>query len=577
MKILTEFQESLLKDERNLLNDLRVRLVDFGAGQDDQETLAQSIRQLDELFLLVIVGEFNAGKSALINALLGQQVLKEGVTPTTTQINILRYGEENKLITEDEHVHILHAPVEMLNKMRIVDTPGTNAIIREHEIITAEFVPRADLVLFVTSADRPFTESERAFMNLIRGWGKKVIIIINKIDILETPSDLVQVQSFVDENAVILFGESVEIFPVSARQALRAKLGEPQLWQGSRFEALEMYIRQTLDESSHLRLKFLNPLGVGTNLVSKFLQITQERLQLLEADIDHLEDVDAQLGLYKEDMSRDFDYRMADIENVLYEMEQRGQDYFDETIRLARVFDLLDKGRIQREFEQKVVRDAPRSIEMKVDELIDWLVDSDFRQWQAVMEHLSERRRKHQERIVGDPGVGSFHSERERLIESVGGQAQRVVESYDKKVEAEAIASGAQSAVAALAAVEVGAVSLGTLITVLATTASADLTGVLLAGVVAALGLFVIPARRRQAKSEMRDKIAEMRQQLMYALRTQFQRELPRSLGNIQDAIGPYSRFVRAEQGKLQDAQDELGKIQTGLENLRIRVEAIQE
>lgn len=577
MKILTANQEALLKDERNLLSDLRVRLVTFGASHEDQETLAQSIRQLDELFLLVIVGEFNAGKSALINALLGQPVLKEGVTPTTTQINILRHGDTIEQSAEDEHVHVLYAPVEMLSEITIVDTPGTNAIIREHEIITTEFVPRADLVLFVTSADRPFTESERAFMSLIRDWGKKVVIVINKIDILETPEELAQVLSFVNENAVVLFGEQVEIFPVSARKALRGKGGESRLWEESRFQALEDYIHQTLDQTSQLRLKFLNPLGVGSNLVTKFARITRERLQLLDSDTEHLNDVEAQLALYKDDMGRDFEYRMADIENVLYEMEQRGQEYFDETIRLRRVFDLLDKGRIQREFEQQVVRDTPQRIEKKVDELIDWLVDSDFRQWQAVMEHLAERRRAHQDRIVGDPGVGSFHNERERLIEAVGGQAQRVVETYDKHSEAEAIAEGAQSAVAALAAVEVGALSLGTLIAVLATTAAADVTGVVLAGVVATLGLFVIPARRRQAKSEMHEKIAAMREQLMYALRTQFERELSRSLDNIQEAVGPYSRFVRAEQGKLQEAQEELGRIQTGLENLRLRVEAIGE
>ncbi len=61
-----------------------------------QERLAQSIRQLDELFLLVVVGEFNAGKSAFINALLGERLLDEGVTPTTTRIHLIRYGEQKR-------------------------------------------------------------------------------------------------------------------------------------------------------------------------------------------------------------------------------------------------------------------------------------------------------------------------------------------------------------------------------------------------------------------------------------------------------------------------------------------------
>ena len=123
MRVLNDIQENLLREERKLLNDLRASLVPFGAAQEDQITLGQSIQQLDELFLLVVVGEFNAGKSALINALLGQKLLKEGVTPTTTQINILRYGESHERKVEDEHIHILTAPIELLGEINIVDTP----------------------------------------------------------------------------------------------------------------------------------------------------------------------------------------------------------------------------------------------------------------------------------------------------------------------------------------------------------------------------------------------------------------------------------------------------------------------
>lgn len=575
MQILTEEQEALLKDERNLLNDLRVTLVNFGAAEADQATLGESIRQLDELFLLVVVGEFNAGKSALINALLGQRVLKEGVTPTTTQINILRYGEDYERVVESEHVHVLKAPVELLREISIVDTPGTNAIIREHETITSQFVPRSDLVLFITSADRPFTESERAFMEHIRAWGKKVVVVLNKIDILQNLDELAQVERFIAENARALFGLTPEIFPVSARTALRAKLGEPEAWEPSRFEPLERYIHDTLDESGRIHLKFLNPLGVGSHLVKKYAEITASRLDLLRADFDMLDDVEAQLKLYKEDMARDFNYRMADIENILYEMDQRGQDYFDETIRLGRMFDLLNKRRIQEEFVHKVVADVPKRIEGKVAELIDWLVESDLRQWQAVMEHLAERRREHKSRIVGDTGIGSFQSDREHLIEAVGREAQRVVESYDKSYEAETIAVGAQNAVAALAAMEVGAVGLGTAITVLATTAAADITGVLLASAVAALGFIVIPARRRQAKAELRQKIADLRERLSSTLRIQFEREIERSLMNINEAVGPYTRFVRAERSKLQEAQAELEQVMVSLAALEARVEEI--
>ena len=125
----------------------------------------------------MIVGEFNAGKSAFINALVGAEVMPEGVTPTTSVINLLRYGPEPAVTMQADGVIVREYPAKFLDEITIVDTPGTNAIIREHEQLTQQFVPRSDMVLFVTSADRPFTESERAFMESIRDWGKKIVVV----------------------------------------------------------------------------------------------------------------------------------------------------------------------------------------------------------------------------------------------------------------------------------------------------------------------------------------------------------------------------------------------------------------
>jgi small GTP-binding protein len=575
MRILTDQQKTLLNEERNLLNELRVALVQFGAASADTDTLGQSIQQLDELFLLVVVGEFNAGKSAFINALLGQSLLKEGVTPTTTQINLLQYGETQERRVVDENQHILTLPANLLTEISIVDTPGTNAIIRAHETITRQFVPRSDLVLFITSADRPFTESERAFLESIRDWGKKVVMVVNKIDILQKETDLDEIVTFVSRNAHRLLGIAPEVYPISARLALQAKQGEPSLWVSSRFEPLEKFIHDALDESSRLRLKFLNPLGVGMHLLKQYQEATTGRLNLLAADFTMLADVDTQLALFKEDMQRDFTFRMADLENVLIEMEQRGEAYFDETFRLARVFDLLSKARIQKEFEHQVVGDVPLRIERKVNELIDWLVEANLHQWEAVTDHLAERRRAYQDRIVGEASPGSFQYDRQRLIEAVGREAQRAVETYDKTREAQAIAEGAQMAVAASAAIELGAVGLGTLVTVLATTMTADITGILMASLVAALGLFVIPARRRQAKTELRTKTAALREQLLRSLRSQFDGELERSLQQINAAIAPYTRFVRAERGKLEETQSNFEKIKDALDRISVTVDEI--
>ena len=574
-RILDSRQDELLAENRRLLAELRRALARFDASAEDQATLERSARQLDELFLLVVAGEFNAGKSAFINALLGSRVLEEGVTPTTTRVHVVKFGPAVDRIPLEAALDVITAPVELLRDINIVDTPGTNAINREHEAITREFVPRSDMVLFVTSADRPFTESERAFLQGIRDWGKKIVVVINKIDILETEEDVTRVVEFVSGNARTLLGAAPEVFPVAARLALRAKeSGDDALLARSRFDALERYIVGTLDEKERVRLKLLNPLGVGEHLAGKYLEIAEGRLGLLKEDFAALEDIERQMALYKEDMQREFRFRLADVDVVLHEFENRGMSFFDDTMRITRVFDLINKSKMKADFERMVVADLPQRVERRVTEIIDWLVNADLRQWQAVTEHLARRRQEHADRIVGQVGR-SFDFDRTRLLDSVGRAAQRSVETFDRERESSRLADSVQVAVAGTALAEMGALGLGAVLTHVAVTAAADFTGILAASAVAVLGLFIIPNRRADAKRDLREKIAAMREQLMGSLTAQFDREVEGSLRRIDEAIGPYTRFVRAERDRLAAASQELGAASEGLARLRSRVESL--
>ena len=162
------------------------------------------------------------------------------------------------------------------------------------------------------------------------------------------------------------------------------------------------------------------------------------------------------------------------------------------------------------------------------------------------------------------------------MLESVGREAQRVVEHFDRQREAASLAEGARNAVAASAAVGAGALGLGTLVTIAATTAAADVTGILLAGVLATVGMFIVPARRRKTKQDLRQKVADLRETLSRSLRTQFQQEVHRSTERLNEGIAPYSRFVRAEQQALTSVRDALTRVQTGLAGIKSRIDVIE-
>src|SRR5882672_5734192 len=374
---LSDSVRELVGQERVLLGRLRELL----ATSDSASTAADDLRQvrqaeldLDELFLLVVVGEFNSGKSAFINALLGAHALREGVTPTTAVITRLRYAPSPIEHRESALLEVGY-PLDLLRDVAVVDTPGTNAIVREHEEITTQFVPRADLVLFVTSADRPFTETERAFMERIRAWGKKVVVVLNKVDLL-APEQLAEQIEFVRGGVERLLGFRPDVFPVSARLALAAK-SEPDpaqraaTWTESRFERLQEYIAATLDERGRVLLKLSTPLGIAERIARDHAMAAADRLALLAGDLALVESIDLQLGAYRDDMQRDFAFRLGEVDNILLEMTARGTHYLDSTLRFGRVFDLFRQKILQQEFERVVVADAPDRIDRVTQDLID--------------------------------------------------------------------------------------------------------------------------------------------------------------------------------------------------------------
>lgn len=578
--ILTERHQQLIDQEQMILAKLRASLADFPATQEDLDSLDFAVEQLGELFMLVIVGEFNAGKSAFINALVGSMVMPEGVTPTTAVINQLRYGDE---ITEKvlaDGVIQRTFPADFLREITVVDTPGTNAIIREHEQLTQSFVPRSDLVLFVTSADRPFTESEREFMAAIREWGKKIVIILNKIDLMRDEQSRIQVTQFVQDKVQEFLGFSPEVFPVSALLAQQAKDLESRnpaegdrLWEQSQFEPLETYVVETLDEENRIRLKLLNPLGIADHLSDRYLKATKDRLAVIADDLQTIDNIESQLGLYTEDMRKQFEYHLTRVENIIHRMNERGDAFFEETIRMGRVLDLMNSDRIKGEFASKVIGDTEREIDTTIDDLIDWMVEQDLRVWEAVNDYIDRRRlNNYAEELIGDVGT-QFKYDRRSMLESVSKRAQEEVDRYDAARHAHELSLSVRNAVATVAVAEAGAVGLGAIVVAAASTAAVDITGILAASVLAGVGLFVLPFKRRNARKDFHERSEELEARLMAVMREQFESELNRSVARIADAISPYTRFIRSSQDKYESLQREIGTAQNDLHGIRHAIE----
>jgi len=577
--MLSNEQMLFLQQEKQQLNIAKRILSDFNLPEKALNALGEAILQLDELFLIVVVGEYNAGKSALINALLGDHVLEEGVTPTTARVTLVRWGEALSEQIVNEDFAIVTYPLELLKELNLIDSPGTNAIIRRHELLTTEYVPRSDLVLFTTSADRPLTESERQFLEKILAWGKKIVMVINKADILDGRAAVEEVRAFVAEHTAGILGYTPELFVLSAKLAEKAnQTSDPEekerLRKASGITDLERYITETLDDRVRLELKLSNPLGVAANLLQQAEGLNQAQAEELQADLKLVSELEEMLSAYRKELTAEIKPRLAEVDNVLQNFEQRGEEFFNTNLRITNIGNLAKSDKIKAKFEEEVLAGLSQEIDAKVHAMIDWMVDKDLQIWYQVMGALERRQFVARKQAEAGP-MSPQAARRTDLMASVGETIKTIVNSYNHKKEAEELSVLVEGAVAQTALFEVGAVGLGALVASTLFSAAMDVTGIVAASALAILGFFVIPYKRRQAIERFKEKMGELHSNLIHTLELTFGREADLALSRLEAKIAPYTQGVRADQEKITRDAQVLAELKQTLEEMQDQMRAV--
>jgi len=623
--ILDEAQRALVRDVRALLERLRAALDGWDRRPAEVGRLADAAVNLDELFLLVVAGEFNAGKSAFINALLQGNFLEQGVTPTTAEVQLLTFGQESDQ-WRDGGVLYRQLPAPLLREVHVVDTPGTNAVVRGHERLTRDFIPRADMVLFVTSADRAFSESERDFLEMISGWGKKVVLLINKIDLLENDSDVTEVEEFVSRHAEEVLGGAAPTFAISAKLALADRTDKSL----HGWHTLTDYLEEVLGQTERFRLKLENPLGVAERVIADADAEISARRTVLERDSMTLEAIGAEIDAFEESARVAFAASLDRIDGVLAALRERGEAFLDDRLRLVRIRGLLDGDRLRAEFEREVIGPSPDAIAGEISSAIDGLIDDESKCWRSIRARLdagnvgvatgaaaagsigsplAEDRFGSSRKGVGAsasggavalmpaeaaPGTGAdagatagtggdhgagqagFAARRRGLLASLGNRAESVLAGFEPAQESLRLERDVQDTLARTAMLEVGALGLGVLIPLLTTAHLLDFTGALAGSILAAVGLTLLPYRRRKAAELLRQRVAELRDELRGALSQTFARELDRSSGAMRAAVAPYGTFIETESRALGEIDSRLRAATEEIAAIRARVQAVE-
>jgi len=571
LEILDKRQETLVTRERALIESLTEFLAGFGTPSGDIELLRQTLSDMGDPFLLVIVGEFNSGKSALVNALVGDEVAKEGSLPTTDQATVLKYSHDLYETEISPGVIERGVPSDLLQAVSVVDTPGTNAVIREKEQISREFVPRSDLVLFVTSADRPFSESEREYMSMIRDWGKKIVLIVNKVDVLPA-KEVEAMRSFVEDQAQQLLGLVPPVFMVSARGGRKAKASEAEerfrLMQESGFGELENYIANLMGERNLMDLKLQSPLGVAEELVRRYRNVAKERGMLLEEEVKMVDNLNEALESYRDETRRDFEVRLGQITLAVSEINDRGDAWFEENSGPKSSFvGLFGRGdSLQDRFQKEIVAGTGELVDRKVRELINWLVYRNVKQWRTIVDYVELHRKADLTRRLTEDIADDFEQRRERLLEGVITAVNDQVEGYEYRQEAERLANSLRSAVSRTAATEADSLGFGGAADQFNESQSLDITGTTIALMVASMELG--SGGRRKARSEFKDQTKALRERLNAAVQRQLETELDGSVGNMRETLVPYGNFVNTELRRMKTTESILGKLGSSTKSL---------
>jgi small GTP-binding protein len=581
-QVLTRSQGELVALERRLVLHVRDALARADGSRADLERLAALVHEMDELFLLVVVGEYNTGKSTFINSLLGDEVFAMGDLPTTRVISILRHGEAGPPEALSAHLLVYRYPLDVLHDLEIVDTPGTNSIERMEEDITRGFVPRADLVLFVTSLLQPLTASELDFLGHIREWGKKVVFVVNGVDRRNSDDQVDRVREYLTrEIQARLGGPAPTLYFVSALRALRAKLARKNgaASDGAadardEYASLERYLLETLRERERIRLKLLSPLGVLRHLLDHNVGALERRLTVVDEDGRVFRSIREQLAAYTTEMRADSERYLLGVRDVLHDVERRGREWFERTIRVGNFNLLRNKDAVENRFRGEVVADASRKIEEVVHGMVDWTVRRNLKLWTTVFAELDTHSARLRESGALSPQADTeFQYNREELFARIREPVERRLDAFHPEQEAQRIVESVREAMTTALGVNVFALGLGAAMVAAFTTVALDVTGVLAATLFAVAGWLVIPARRRKLMQQFETQIAKLNTDLSELLAANFNEQLGRYEQQLLEVVQPYERFLETERSKVEGGLTELRQAQRDVAGLEQRVE----
>jgi small GTP-binding protein len=521
----------------------------IGAPEDTLRNLQNLVTNLAEPFLFVVVGEVKAGKSSLLNALFGREFCKVDVLPTTDRIYEFKYGETDYDVQISDQVTALYRRIDFLKDFNIVDTPGTNTIVANHQAITENFVPMADLIVFVFAVTNPWAASSWDFLRLIgQQWKKNIVFVVQQADLRE-PQEVEIVSRHLDQTGLQILGTSCPIFAVSAKKALLAKtssnVDRDKLWSESHFGELEDWITKTVSRSEERGGKLRSVAQTAQVVAGGLRARLQGSLDMLKSDQAKLASIRSTFDSRKVQTQRQVGGVIREIEQAYDACRERGERELEERLTFFKTLKMVFSGsRWEKDFQDKIESDVKKEVQTKIEHALS-LLESDLRSmWQDLQDKVNIEfgsETKKQVRAV----MPGFLTQRQEVLQKL--QLTLLEQMSDAKIREQLQSLFGETARWLRVPTSVAAAGgIATVIAALTHTALLDVTGTV-AGVAALTGTLYAVWRRKKTLRQYRDQMDEKRRDLARAVESQLNHAIEAFYQEVAMTFSPLENFCDSE------------------------------
>ena len=531
------------------------------------------LTDIREPLLFVVVGEVKSGKSSLLNALFGQEFAKVDVLPATDKIYIFRYGAEEKQIEVSPKLTERYLPIGFLRDFNVVDTPGTNTMVDEHQTITENFVPRADLVLFVFSVVNPWSQSAWDLLKFVqKKWLKNVVFVLQQADLRE-PTEIEVIRRHLSDTAMQKLGFAPPIFSVSARKALLAQttgVDKDRLWEESQFAALQEQVNLIVAESGVRKLKLRSTRQTARLMLDEVTSEIRESIDIIARDEARLRRVNHFLQARKEQTQRQVSGLVRGVEKACRDCAAQGAKLLEEKLSFWRTWKIIwSRQQWQRDFQMQIEMRLRQNVEPQVEQAVQML-ETDLRGLWPQLHDMLDTLLEKELRSQVPKTIPDFARQRRELLqavhlallERVSGKSveEQLAELFRETLQRLRLPAGVAAAGGIVA-----------LIAAMSSAAVADVTGLLAAGAVVASAMIAITQRKkilRAYEKEMEAKCSELTQ----AIEQHLNRAVDLFYNDVATAFHPMEAFCIAQRRQIEPALQRAEELQGKLDALAARL-----